>query len=408
MRITIFLCALLLSRCVFATDVTVVGYLKFANGLGRVTTALIDVLSKCADVGFIDTRSQFTTFEDIPEYVIKCAQEKKEIAPVSILTDNIWLPGLEPHKIVPDSLIKYAYTMCESTKIPKPWVDIINKKFDGIIVPDASLVAVYKQSGIKRPIFVISLPVYLEDFLNVPLKKSCHRPFVFGVSAALSKNKNIELLIRSFAEVFGNRHDVVLKIHSSWEGNLKEIKKVIENLKVKNITISVGNLSWKDYVNYIGSIDCYVLLSRGEGFSITVREAMAIGMPCIISNNTAHKTICKTGLVYGIASNIVKQSDREFYNVDVGNNFDCRQSDVCRALRHVKQHYDQYLKQADKQRRWVKQYQRDNLIPLYKSIISPKKVIQGKEDKITSDYVMTTSVQLHEKYKILRDISHRI
>lgn len=385
-----------------ASDVNVVGYIKHANGLGRVTMTWIDLLSRELDVHFVDTRPQFSSFEDVPQKIVSVVKKKNKIAPISLLTDNIWLPQHTIYESVPESTIKIAYSMCESTKIPKPWVTALNAVFDAVVVPDPYLVNVYRSSGVKIPIFVIPIALYLHDFLKAPLKKEQHAPFVFGVSAALSKNKNISLLVSAFAKEFGNRPDVVLKIHTPWAGNVEEIKNLVRKLKVKNVHIAVGALPWEKYIDFMKSLDCYVLLSRGEGFSITVREAMSLGLPCIISNNTAHKTICATDLVYGVPSTIERPSDNEFYKVDVGNNFDCHESDVRKALSAVMKQYQKNLTGANARRNWTKKYLPENLQSLYVSLIKPPRILLGDDNEITSEHLRTNSKSLYKKYKALQ------
>jgi glycosyltransferase involved in cell wall biosynthesis len=391
-----------LNSFVHAADVTVVGYIKHANGLGRVTMTWVDVLSRELDVHFVDTRPNFTSFEDVPQRIMNVCKQKSEPAHIALLTDNIWIPNHAIYTTMPNTSIKIAYSMCESTKIPQPWVTALNQTFDAVVVPDPYLIQVYKSSGVTIPIFMIPIALYLQDFLKAPLKKDAHKPFAFGVSAALSKNKNISLLVTAFAKEFGNRPDVVLKIHTPWAGNVEEIKSLIRKLNVKNIHIAVEALPWAKYVEFMKSLDCYVLLSRGEGFSITVREAMSLGLPCIISNNTAHKTICDTNLVYGVPSIIERKSDSEFYKVDVGNNFDCYEADVRTALKVVMKQYQKNLKTASARRDWAKHYVPENMAPFYVNLVKPRKVVLGTDNEITSEYLMTNSKTLYKKYVALQ------
>ena len=62
--------------------------------------------------------------------------------------------------------------MLESTRIPDEWVNILNKKFDLVIVPDEFYESVYYSSGVKIPIFVLAHGIHLEDFLAQPPKNN--------------------------------------------------------------------------------------------------------------------------------------------------------------------------------------------------------------------------------------------
>lgn len=393
---------LLVNGLLFAKpDVTVVGFVRSANGLGHVTTSWFDILSRQLQVGFIDSRPHVTDLEGVPIAEKIVAAKQLPAAPVSVLTDVPWLNNEILASSVPKSLIRFAYSMCESTKIPGPWVPILNNSFDAVIVPDPYLVEVYQNSGVTIPVFVLPIAIYLDDMLSAPVREQPNRPFVFGVSAALSSNKNVDKLIKAFARLYKNDPSVRLVIHSPWEGNSKELRDLIKKMHLKNVSIDTKPLKRQDYLNFIESIDCYVLLSKGEGFSITVREALAMGKPCVISDNTAHKTIIKTGYVYPVPANIIRPSQREFYGVDVGNNFDCEIDDVVAALETVYSNYAHYKSLALEGREWVKQYLPERLSPLYLTMIKPKNIVLGSENKITEDTLITNNKTLYEKFSHL-------
>ncbi len=380
-------------------DVTIVGYVLFANGLGRTTIAALDYLQDEVKVNFKNTRPEITSFQDVPEKVRKLVL-KNNHAPsnVAIIHDNLILPHAQHYKKMPESKIKLAYSMIETTAIPDEWASIINNYFDGVVVPDPFLIEVYKNSGVKKPIFSIPLPVYMDEFLAEPLKKKPNDVFVFGVSCAFSNNKNCELLMEAFAREFGNSLKVRLSLHSPWNNYADKIHNKLKELKVSNIEISCESLPWHEYVRYMKGLDCYVLISKGEGFSFTPREALALGIPCILSNNTAHKTICNTGYVYGVKADIVEKHPGEFFGVSCGYNFNCRVEDVQRALREVYSNYEKYLAKAHEGREWVKQYHGNNLKKRYRNLFKPIKVLLGNENLVTENFLMTTSESLYHKY----------
>lgn len=382
------------------TDVTIVGYHRFANGLGRIPIGFMEFLKGDLTLNFVNTRPDVSSFQDIPEKVQSIIRENKH-APsnVAILCDTLSRPGHHPYRKVPDSTIKLAYSMVESTKIPDEWVSILNEQFDGVVVPDPFLVDVYKNSGVKIPIFMVPLGVYMDEFLAEPLRKKPEKVFVFGTSCALSKNKNCELLVEAFAREFGNYDKVKLKIHSPWEGTARDLREKIATLGVHNIELSVKSLSWKQYIKMMKEIDCYVQVSKGEGFSITPREALALRIPCILSNNTAQKTICESGHVIPVRSDMLEKHAGEFYGVSCGYSFNCKVEDVQKAMRDAYRNYDKHLAKARRGRKWVKRYHYKNLKPLYRSLFKPKKVVLGSKDSVTPDVLTTTSKSLYKKYR---------
>ncbi len=98
----------------------------------------------------------------------------------------------------------------------------------------------------------------------------------------LKSQKNYEVIIRAFAlfnEKFGSE-TIILDVFGKGE-LLHHLIKLSEELKVDNVRFvgAVSNVS--DHLpNYNG----YILSSTHEGFGIAVAEAMAVGLPLILSD----------------------------------------------------------------------------------------------------------------------------
>ena len=294
--------------------------------------------------------------------------------------------------------------MTEADALYPAWVDSINEHFDAVVVPDPFLVKVYKNSGVKKPVFMIPIPVYMDEFLTKPVKTKPQNIFAFGISCTLSDNKNHEMVVDAFIAEFGNTPNIVLKVHTTGLNDHGiRLKEKLKLMKIKNVLLTIAPLPWLEYVEFMSSLDCYCLVSKGEGFSLTPREAMAAGIPCIVSNNTSHMTLCNSGLVYSVPADIKEthiNGDRK-----CGNNFNCRIEDVRKALRDVYYNYQYYLKKAQLAREWVKQYHGNSLKPKYLNLFKPRKILWGHHDEVTDDYLVTTDVKLCRKYLALSKLS---
>lgn len=380
-------------------DLTLVGTIKWQASLARIPISLVRLFKNDLSVNFIRTLAK-DTFDEIPEdEQIILKNPDKRPGKVALFTDIVWVPNKSLADFVPDeSFIKIAYSMLEGTAIPKQWVTILNEKFDLVVVPDEYYQSVYSNSGVRIPIFVCPLGIDFEDSFKEPIKKSPSKPFVFGSSGTFIPRKNYLLLINAFRAEFGNDSSVQLKIHGRNQQK-QEIEQIHECIKdSKNIEIINSVLTSADYDNFLKSLDCYVLLSKGEGFSLTPREALAMGKPCIISNNTGHETIAKTNYVYAVPSNIAEPAYYIAFKDYVGYNFNCSVDDARKALREVYSNYALYLEKAQEGRKWVTQYLWSNRKAEFLNLIKPRKVIFGNEDKVTSEFIMTKSEKLFNKY----------
>jgi len=208
------------------------------------------------------------------------------------------------------------------------------------------------------------------------------------------------LLIKSFIEEFGSCPNVLLKINGRPYGDNVEYFKSLEVAKnYPNIIVESKILSNEEYISFFKSIDCFVNISKGEGFSVPPREALALGIPCILSNNTAHATICNTGFVKVVEAKILEPACYlQYSNKNLGNFFNCRIEDVKEALRDVFENYEKYLHLARFGYNWVKKYQWKELKKIYLNLIKPKKIFFGDKNIVNNNFLMTNSKELFKKY----------
>lgn len=402
-------------------DINLIGYLNNYDSLARHTSSFLNTLPQSLKINIFKTKG--CSGKGLPERHQKIiasginlfnTQELKlllgrglHISGISIYTDSWWHSNeWNKYKSIPNNSIKFAYCVVESTKVPKDIVEKFNKNFDAVIVVDEWFVNVCKNSGVTIPVFALPLALDsdLNSLLSRPLKKKSNSPFTFGCSGLFSPRKNQTLLMRAFDQEFRDNQDVQLIIHGKSERYFKKIEQLARHLRHPGIKLFRKNLPRTEYENFIANLSCYALISKGEGFSITPREALAAGVPSILSNNTGHKVICDANVVYPVASNIQEPTvifvGNKLSKMD-GMQFNCHIRDVRKALRDVYNNYENYLKRAQSGRDWAKKYLAENLKYKYLNLVNPKKVILGPQNKVTDDFFMTNSKTLFSKYQEL-------
>lgn len=388
-------------------DLTIVGRVLNADGLCRIPISLIDMLKDDIKINHIAPFNYQIDTQDIRDDVkdIFCNPDKTA-GRVSILVDGLWSINYPTYSYVPDSHIKIAYSMWESNQIPATWVKVLNQYFDAVVVPDSFVLKTYVQSGVTIPIFELPLCLYLNDFLNRTRRFRPGKPFVFGCTATACQNKNQALLIKAFVEEFGDTPDIILRLSSRYAIPPKEgsWEKLIQSYGCSNVSLKAGILDNTQYLENMDSFDCYVNISKGEGYSIGPREALALGIPSVLSDNSAQMTLTQSGLVRLVPSNIPAPPPTDcdwagaFGNEDIGFYSDCSLQDVKNALRDVYENYDLYLNNAKNSPEWVSQYELQRMKCKYLSLIKPKKVILGSQNEITDEYLMTSSEELYNRY----------
>lgn len=310
------------------------------------------------------------------------------------------------NKIPREEQIYITYSMFESDRIANFWVYEINKNWDMVVVPDENLVDIYINSGVTKPIFVVPLGTNLKTHIEAPLKQKLvnETSFTFGNFASFEERKNILRLIQAYQTAFKDNKDVRLLLSPRRDGGSYDsiMDYILEN-QISGITVDIGTKD-NNYYNFLFSkIDCYVSPSKGEGFSVIPREAMARGIPTIVSNILSQKTIADTGLVKSVPP-IKKVPGFYSKNLFVGDFQDISSDDLADAMLEVYNNYQKYLDNAEAARAWADKGQYKNLKDLYINMVKPKKVILGDRNEITKDYLMTNSQELYNKWQHLKKL----
>lgn len=150
------------------------------------------------------------------------------------------------------------------------------------------------QRFVGGPIRSLVIPegISLEKFANIPMMGSFRTRYPEMVGKALilylgrfDQKKGIELLVESFNELALRRTDVHLLLVGG--GDSYYINKIMGMLRDRGIahrSTYTGMVSEQEKIEALTHADIFVLPSRGENFGIAVVEAMACGIPVIISD----------------------------------------------------------------------------------------------------------------------------
>lgn len=169
---------------------------------------------------------------------------------------------------------KIAVVPFETTVIPSSWIGRINA-CDALFVPCKQNMDAFRDSGVTVPIELIHWGVDPEKFYE--LERPERDVFTFGTMGALSKRKGTDILIEAFQKAFPTEKDVRLLCKTSYHGFMGAVK----DPRVKIDMTPVPHQELLD--NFFRETDCFVFPTRGEGFGLTPLEAMATGIPAIVT-----------------------------------------------------------------------------------------------------------------------------
>lgn len=186
-----------------------------------------------------------------------------------------------------------------------------------ILLPRAACIRVVseriKQSILKAKSWKLKAITVLPIYVDVEKIKKTEQKFnlrevypefdfVILVAARLTKEKNVALAIEAMKDIVVKHPKAGLVIVGDGPER-KNLEYRIKNYKLEDNVLLEG---WQeDLISYYKSADCFLLTSNYEGYGMAVVEAMAAGLPIVMTN-------------VGVAGELVKNGEGGFL-VAVGN-----------------------------------------------------------------------------------------
>lgn len=181
----------------------------------------------------------------------------------------------------------------EETRVPDSTISQINNHFDGVLVASRFVKAVLRNSGCVRPIYIIPLGISSandEPRAN-PFEKRQGGFRFLHVSSAFPR-KGVDVLLRVFFDTYSAADDVELYIktfpncHNTIKEQLAALRR--ETANPPRVRVDEESLSDESMAELYQCADAVVLPTRGEGFNLPAAEAMASGVPLIVTGYGAH------------------------------------------------------------------------------------------------------------------------
>lgn len=258
-------------------------------------------------------------------------------------TPDLWPKFREEKRSMIDGKIVIGYCTWETNKLPVEWVRCINTTVNEVWVPSFYNERCFKESGVTVLIRVVphiflnkSLPPRNNiQFLTNGRVLSISNAFTFYTIGEFNTRKGIDDIIKAFCETFTNKDNVrlVLKVHYKdytsknklkCESLIAEAIKPYEN--IPPIICLTENLTSTDILSLHSIGDCYISLTKAEGFGLTIFDAMHYGKRLIVTGYGGHMDFLgenhpglvkyKLGSVKGM-ENVTYQEDQTWAYPDI-------------------------------------------------------------------------------------------
>jgi glycosyltransferase involved in cell wall biosynthesis len=215
-----------------------------------------------------------------------------------------------------------GYFLHEGTKLHEGWAEVMNTA-EKVLVPSKATKNLFKSNGIQN---VEVVPYGTNPEIYKPKKADRDENYLFlSVNSWTGKaddRKGTDILIKAFDEEFrpDEKVKLILKIGTFWQQTSMEMyaKSIYDLLGHSNANIIFNNsyVPEEELASYYQQADCFCDPTRGESFGLTAINAMACGIPIIITkdNNSGHMDFCRgKDSVLWIEANKMEQADRRFF-----------------------------------------------------------------------------------------------
>ncbi len=178
-------------------------------------------------------------------------------------------------------------------KVYSTWFSNIS---DAVIAPSFKIEKLLLSYGVKKKTSIHVLPTGIDlkifkkslksgEALRKKLKISPEAKVLISVGR-IGEEKNVEFLIKGFAEVLKKRKDILLLMVGDGPF-LKELKKTAQNLKIAQSIMFTGKVPRQKIPAFYQSADVFLFASLTDTQGIVILEALACGLPVIALKDDA-------------------------------------------------------------------------------------------------------------------------
>lgn len=187
--------------------------------------------------------------------------------------------------------------------LPRSWVEGIARSVQEVWIHSTYVRDIYLRSGVDpRKVVLIPLGVDAQRFHPriAPIRLSTRRSFKFLFVGGSILRKGFDLLLEAYTEEFTSRDDVCLVIKDFFYGGegYRDVCRVRRNRAAPEILYHYGTMEHDEVAGVYTACDCYVHPYRSEGFGLPIAEAMACGLPVVVTAGGAALDYCDGEVAY--------------------------------------------------------------------------------------------------------------
>ncbi len=225
----------------------------------------------------------------------------------------------EPHPTGPELVISQHYPVhvpsrpgdvpvamlfWEESLLPAETIALLGRHFRAVVAPTAFVRDVLLDSGLSIPVRVIPPALRLDCFAGLRAARTarpardvhCFLPHSFLHVSSCFPRKGVDVLLRAWARAFRVGDPVRLLIkgfpnpHNTVAADLAALQ--ASNPDLAPVELIDRDLDPDALLALYAGADTAVLPTRGEGYNLPAAEALAAGLPLIVTGGGGHMDFC--------------------------------------------------------------------------------------------------------------------
>ena len=196
--------------------------------------------------------------------------------------------------------LRLALVFWEESLLPQPMIDALSDGFDGVLAPSRFVAKALIDSGLRCPVRVIGQAPDLSDYQALAQKRppvtAPRDTFeILHVSSCFPR-KGLDVLLAAYARAFRRSDKVRLTIKSFPNPHNTALEQVAA-LRARDpdapaIRVIDRDIDRASMLELYRTAHVMALPTRGEGLNLPAAEAMAAGLPLIVTGFGGHMDFC--------------------------------------------------------------------------------------------------------------------
>jgi FkbM family methyltransferase len=195
----------------------------------------------------------------------------------------------------------FALFAWEESLVPQATIEAVEAGFTGVFVPTEFVAKALIDSGLSIAVRTTGQPPDLDAFYRLGQERRAAAPsgadvFTFLHVSSCFPRKGVDVLLAAYARAF-RKADRVRLVIKGFPNPHNDVPEQIEKLRQRDPDIADIIMINEDrdadaMLDLYRGADAMVLPTRGEGFNLPAAEAMAAGIPLIVTGYGGHVDFC--------------------------------------------------------------------------------------------------------------------